>query len=536
MTRSVARGPFVLGYDFGTSALKAALFDAEGQIVASASEALRLLFPAPGWAQQRPEDWWAAMATVTRRVLADASASPDSVQALGLAAQMAGVVPVDERGQALCDGLIWLDMRSGEIAKRTFGGPVAGYGPVNLARWLRYTGGAPNLSGKDPLTKMLWLRERMPEVWARTYKLLDVKDYLLHRCTGRFVTSPDCAHLTWLFDSREGHKHWAPNLLDRLGLDGALLPDVAAATECAGGLTPAAAQALGLNAGTPVSVGTGDVSAATLAAGAPENGSAHLCIGTSSWFGAMVPRQRVNPLTGIGSLCGADGEDYLLIATQENAGACVKWAVNALGFDGDFEAFEQAAGQAGERADAPLFTPWMFGERVPVDDRHVRGGFARLSLDSGREDMARAIYEGVALNARWAMGDFDRLSERKGAALRLIGGGARSALWCQIFADVLQRPLERIVEPQSGGTRGSAMTAAVVAGWYKDLASASAMTRAARFFQPDPALADFYAERFSAFTHYYRRVKPWYRRAGLGAQGAAASAEGAQCSTEQTKP
>ncbi len=529
-------GPFVLGYDFGTSALKAALFDSEGQIVASASEALRLLLPAPGWAEQRPEDWWTAMAAVTRRVLAEAGASADSVQALGLAAQMAGVVPVDVNGVALSDCLIWLDMRSSEIAKREFGGPVAGYAPFDLARWLRYTGGAPNLSGKDPPTKMIWLRERMPEVWARTHKLLDVKDYLLHRCTGRFVTSYDCAHLTWLFDGRAGHKHWSPQLLERLGLDINMLPEVVAATDVAGGLTQAAAEALALRPGTPVSVGTGDVSAAALAAGAPENGSAHFCIGTSSWFGAMIPKSRVNPLTGIGSISGADGKDYLLIATQENAGGCAKWAANALGFDGDFEAFEQAAGQARERADAPMFTPWMFGERVPIDDKHVRGGFSKLSLDFGREDMARAVYEGVALNARWAMKDFDRLSGRSGTPLRLIGGGARSALWCQILADVLQRPLERIVEPESGGTRGSAMTAAVVAGWYPDLAAASSMTRAARMFQPDPALADFYGTRFSEFTRYYRRVKPWYRRAGQRAAGRQAAAQDAQCSTERTKP
>ncbi len=532
----MAGGPFVLGYDFGTSALKAALFDSEGQIVAHASEALRLLLPTPGWAEQRPEDWWTAMAAVTRRVLAHAGASPDSVSSLGLAAQMCGVVPVDVNGAALSNCLIWLDMRSSDIAKRELGGLVAGYRPFDLMRWLHYTGGAPNLSGKDPPTKMIWLRERMPEVWARTHKLLDVKDYLLHRCTGRFVTSYDCAHLTWLFDGRAGHKHWSAQLLDRLGLDGNMLPDVAPATDVAGGLTAAAAEALGLRVGTPVSVGTGDVSAAALAAGAPENNSMHLCIGTSSWFGAVIPKSRVNPLTGVGSICCADGKDYLLIATQENAGACVKWAVNALGFEGDFEAFERAAGRARECADAPMFTPWMYGERVPIDDKHVRGGFAKLSLDFGRDDMARAIYEGVALNACWAMKDFDRLSERAGTSLRLIGGGAKSALWCQIFADVLQRPLERIVEPDCGGSRGSAMTAAVVAGWYPNLAAASAMTRTARVFQPDAARGDFYAERLSAFTKYYRRVKPWYRRAAQNVPNREAAAQGAQCSTERTKP
>ncbi len=530
----MAGGPFVLGYDVGTSALKAALYDGDGQIFASATAPLRLVFPEPGWAQQSPDDWWQAMARVTRAVLDKAGVKGDAVSAMGLAAQMCGVVPVDEQGNALSDCLIWLDTRSSDIARRELGGVFAGYRLRDLLLWLRHTGGAPNLSGKDPPTKMLWLRETRPDIWARTHKLLDVKDYLLHRCTGRFVTSYDCAHLTWLFDGRPGRKTWSDRLLNRFGLERSKLPDIASATDIAGPLTAKAAELLGLPANIPVTVGTGDVSAAALAAGTPRAKSLHLCIGTSLWFGATIPRSRVNPLTGVGSICAATGEDYLLIATQENAGACTRWGLDILGFE-NFTAFEQAAATVREDAGAPLFTPWMYGERVPVDDKYIRGGFTRLSLDFGRADMARAIYEGVALNARWAMQDFDRLSESAGAPLRLLGGGANSTLWCQIYADILQRPLERIVEPDQGGTRGSAMTAAVAAGWYGSLDDAARMTRAARIFQPDPALADFYSARFDSFTRYYRRIKPWYRRAASPALHTSPK-QISSCSTEPTKP
>lgn len=505
----------VLGYDFGTSAVKAVLVDREGRLRASGTATYPILLPAPGWAEQRPQDWWAAMAEVTPRLLAETGAQGSRVAAIAVAAQMCGVVPVDGNGDALANCLIWLDTRSSAIAGRLVGGwiKVGGYGVLNLIRWLRLTGGAPNPSGRDPPSKMSWLRDNERAVWARTHKLLDVTDYIVHRLTKRFVTSFDRAHLTWLFDARPKTKGWSPSLLRRVGIDQVLLPDLLRATDVAGGLCADAAQALSLPFDTPVAVGLGDLSAAACAAGARAPGAPHLNVGTSAWLGATVARSRVNPLTNIGSISSADGENYLLIATQENAGACVNWALGALGFtNGDFARFEAEAGNTRPELDAPLFYPWLSGERVPVDNKHLRGGFTGASLKDARSAMARAVYEGVALNLRWAMGDFDRLAESAGKPARLVGGGANSALWCQIFADVLGRTLERVETPALAGARGSAMVAAVAAGWYRDLSAASVMTRTERSFAPDANLASHYTERFERFTAGYRRLRPWYDR------------------------
>jgi xylulokinase len=505
----VAEADLVLGYDFGTSAVKAALFARDGTIVATAQAAYPLLLPQPGWAEQAPDDWWAAMQTATRQLLA--AAAPARVDGIGISAQMGGVIPVDASGRALANALVWLDTRSAPEARALMGGPLLGYSPLRLARWLRLTGGAPSLSGKDAISKIAWLRRHRPELWPKLHKLLDVKDYLLHRCTGRFVTTFDSAHLTWLFDARR--KNWSPALLRTLGLDRALLPDIAGATEIVGRLGAEAAGALGLREGTPVAGGAGDVCAAALGAGNWSDGSLHLYLGTSAWLAARLPRSRLDPLTSIGSLRFAGGEGYILIATQENAGAALRWGQGLLGLaPGDFAGLEAAASRVQPHQMLPMFFPWLAGERVPVDDERIRGGFANLSLDSGREEIAFALYEGVALNLRWAMASFDRLSGRAGQRLRLVGGGGRSVFWAQMMANVLDREVELAQMPDHCGSLGAAMTAAVAAGWYPGLAAASVMSRPGALLRPEARAVALHAERHRLYSGYYSRLRRWQHR------------------------
>ena len=511
--RAVADTDLVIGYDFGTSSVKAAIFGPNGAVHAVSACSYPVHFPQSGWVEQNPEDWWRAMSVATRQLLEQCTWSKGRIAAIAMSAQMCGVVPVDREGQSLSNCLTWMDTRSADIARELMGGIVSvhGYSATKLAYWLWLTGGAPSLSGKDPISKYLWLKRNRPEIWGRVHKLLDVKDYLLHRCTGRFAATFDNAHLTWLFDARPGKKCWSKSLLRRAGLDGALLPEVVQATDIVGALTPAAAADLGLEAGIPVAGGLGDVSAAAVGAGNPADGFLHLYIGTSAWFGVVQGKSRVDPLTAVGSVCFADGRDYLLIATQECAGASMRWGMDALGFEPDaFHAFEGIAAGAERKHDMAMFFPWFAGERVPIDDERIRGGFGNLSLSTDRAQIAFALYEGVALNARWAMRPFDRLSGRGGQTVRMVGGGARSRFWCQIFADVLGRPVQRVEAPELCGARGSAMAAAVAAGWYRDLRSAAVMTHEGETLHPNPAASAFHSERFEKFARFYSRVRPWY--------------------------
>jgi xylulokinase len=508
----------LLGYDVGTSSVKAALFDRSGRMLSSSSADYWVEFPAPGWAEQNPETWWTALCTATPRLFATPDLTPDRVAAIGIAAQMCGVVPVAADGEVLHNALIWLDTRSQPQARRIAAGRISigGYSAFALARFLWLTGGAPNLSGKDPISKMMWLHEERPLLWEKTAKLLDAKDYLVYRCTGNFLTTPDCAHLTWLMKARGRTHRWSPSLMRLADIPAALLPPLVPSTAPAGPLTAAAAASLGLRAGTPVAAGMGDVSAFALAGGTRAPGALHLNIGTSGLVGAHIARSKVDPLTKVGSVVCADGEGYLLIAAQENAGVCVDWACRFLGFEHagmpDFAAFERAALAAETSAAAPFFFPWLFGERVPVDDASLRAGFANLAPTTGRNELAYAVLEGVAFNIRWAVEAVDRLLHQHGTPMRVVGGGSRSDGWCQIIADVLQRPLHRMEEPRHGGARGAAMAASVAAGLHPDIEAALTMAREDRLFEPDRSLAQRSDQRFALFKAYHRRLAPWQRR------------------------
>ncbi len=460
-------GDLVLGYDFGTSSVKSALFDAEGRVVARAREAYPLAHPAPGWAEQDPEDWWRAMTRATRKMLEDAAIPPERIAALGIAAQMGGMVPLDEAGAPLHPALIWLDTRSARQARRLVAGwpRIQGYGLARLLPWLRLTNGAPNLSGKDPLSKMLWLREERPEIWARTRQLADAKDYLVRRATGEATTTADGAHLTWLMDARRGRWNWSPVLLRRAGINDEMLGEIRLGGDIVGTLRAEAAGELGLAPGTAVVGGAGDALASALGAGATEDDALFLYYGTSSWWGAPRAGPKVDVLRNIGTLAGATRDRYLLVATQESAGAAAAWGAELLGFGGDLAAFDAAASAIETTTSSPLFLPWLQGERVPVDDAGLTAGFHGLTLDSGRPQLARAVLEGVALNSRWALDELARSLASPPAAARIVGGGASSDLWCQITADVTGLTLTRPAHPDLAGCRGVAGLSAAALGW-----------------------------------------------------------------------
>ncbi len=502
----------VLGYDIGTSSVKVGLFDRVGGVVADQRASYPLLTPKSGWAEQRPEDWWQAICVATRTALRESGVAPDRIVAMAFAAQMAGAVPVARDGTALSNALIWLDTRSAPIARRIVGGPIRihGYGLGALARWLWLTNGLPNREGRDPTSKYLWFREQRPDLWPQVHKLLDVKDYLLGRATGRFATTADCAHLTWLMDSRPGRGRWSRRLLRRLDLASSYLPEIVSSTHLAGTLKPEAASALGLTDATLVAAGAGDLTAFALGAGRLASGALHLHIGTSNWWGCHLDGRKVDVRTGIGTIAAAQSGRYLLVAAQESAGACVEWAARVFGFERDGEAdfalFDQAADEASIELEAPIFLPWLHGERVPVDDRDLRAGFTGLSLSDDRSRLARAVLEGVAFNVRWALEAFEKTARVTHPTVRFLGGGAKSLIWSQILADVLQRPLEVMAEPELGGARGAAMTAAVAAGWFDNLEDAVGLTRIGNSVSPEVGMARHYDERFRRFLQHYRRI------------------------------
>ena len=507
----------ILAIDLGTSHVKAALVREDGRIEACATRTIEVLYPKPGWAEQDPEGWWQAITSAAQELWAGAPGRAAGVQSVVFTCQMFGVLPVDADGKPLSHAMIWLDTRSAEQARAmTSGFPkVSGYGAWRLLKWLRLTNGAPNLAGRDTISKYMWLREKRPDIWRQTHKLLDVKDYLVFRCTGRTVCTYDAASGGWLFDTHKDRLRWSQPILRMLDFDESKLPEVVKSTEIVGELGGQAAMDLGLRPGVPVAGGAGDVLSCAVGAGAVRDGAAHACLGTSSWLAAHADDRCVNPFAATGTLCAAEYQKYIVIATQETAGASLEWARDTILGGAEAAPFDRVnalADAAPPGSGGVYFLPWMMGERVPIDDAHMRGGFVNLALDTETSHLVRAIYEGVAYNTRWAKGIVEGLIKQPIESLRIAGGGAQSDVWCQIMADVLEARVERVIEPQFSGVRGAALMARRALGEYASLEDTEGLVAVDRTFEPDTAARDLHAERFTQFTRFFKSARSWYRR------------------------
>ncbi|MBG1230786.1 xylulokinase [Aestuariivirga litoralis] len=499
----------IVAVDVGTTAIKLAVLNREFDCLAEAAVPLKLSHPQPLWAEQDPEDWWQAVAAAMKLVQKSVPSLKTKAAALVFVAQMCGVVAVDKKGKPLRPCLTWLDKRAGSMIRARMAGVprIAGYGLFKLLRSLRLTNGAPSLNGMDPVAKMIWLQAHEPDVWAKTHKLLDVRDWVVHRATGKFITTADSANLTWMMDSRRGGAEWSPQLLKLYGVPRQMLPDIVPGSAIAGELTEIAARALGLNVGLPVVAGSGDVFAAALGSGAVDDGMLHISLGTSAWIGGFFPGRRFNVAASYATIAGAVNNRPLLIATQECAGACLDWFSKVRGRKADALGFSP-------RASMPMFLPWLAGERVPVDDNRLRAAFLGLSLEHDSDDMMASVAEGIALNLRWAMNSVKKQrGVVKGAALTVVGGAALNDGLCQIIADCLGQDLLRAPNPRFAGMRGAALMAAESLGWQASAfeAAKALSSKGERRFIADPAKSAYYAKRFKLFEAAYRRLAPWLR-------------------------
>lgn len=492
---------FIVSHDVGTGGSKAVLTDLAGNIIASSFEPYPVSYPQPHWAEQDPRDWWNAVAISTQRVLKESGINPRQVIGTGFATQMLGVLPVDASGNPLRPAIIWIDSRADEQAARLvrrFGGP----------RVLMAVAGAVP-SGKDVICKILWIKEKEPQVWEDTHKILDVNGYLVHRATGNMVIDHTGAGVTGFLKNKT--REWDPLFAKLLGVPLEKMPDVKSCIEVVGLLTREAAAEMGLESGTPVIGGMGDVPAAATGSGALEDGDAHVYLGTSGWLVISTSKVKNLGKNGIVSVPSADPEMFIMIGETETAGACLKWFAENFA---TAEEMERAARAGDEMAIFPildevaekvpagakrlLFTPWMFGERAPITDTTLRAAFVNLSLEHEREHLLRAIYEGVAFNFRW-------LVDAVGKAgfgcrtLRAIGGGARSDVWMQIMADVTQREVEAVRTPQEAGAMGCAMAVAVALKEYESYRELKKVIGVRRTFEPDPDCCTEYEELYKVF-------------------------------------
>ena len=474
----------LIGIDIGTTALKALLTTADGRALARFAQPYPILRPAPGHAEQNPEDWWNAVLAALGHFAQTHDLT--GLAAIGLTSQVNSHVFVDTTGTPLAPAIIWQDSRAAAAAKRVDG-------RVTTEEKLAWFGAPMPIDASHALSRMEHMRGDHPDLYARTAHLLAPRDFILLRLTGTLAADPISS--VGLVDA----SGYVAPLLDRVPRAAELLPPLSPLTTRIGRVKPGLPAA-----GTPVVLGTMDAWCGMFGLGVVRNGDAMYQSGTSEIPG--IVSSAVHPTPGIITFPPVLGITMHAAPTQAG-GAALGWLASMFS-TGPAELCADAATIAPSDA-IPLFLPHLQGERAPLWDSASRGTFARLDPRAGRPEMARALLEGVAFSARLAFEALERSAGLRPAIAHIGGGGAQSDLWCQIRADVLGYTLRRTAVPDAAAL-GATILAGLGAGLFTSLAdSADALVRFDRDFDPNPALKPYYDEKFTRYVALYEALKPF---------------------------
>ena len=515
----------ILAVDLGTSGMKVALVAIDGHVLGWEAEPVRLILAPEGGVEQDPEEWWQAFVSAATRLIKRVPDAARSVFAVCCSTQGEGTVPVDKDGNALGNAILWMDMRGAPYLRKRLGDGIR-IGEANILKtfnFIRLTGGMPSMTGKDPAGHMLFIRNSQPERYTRTYKFLNVLDYLNLRLTGRFTATFDSIATSWVTDNRRPDAiRYDRGLVSMLGVDADKLPEVVPCSEVLGALKKDVALRLGLSPNVQVVAGAIDNTAAAIGAGTVQDYEPHLYIGTSSWIAAHVPFKKTDLSSNMASIpCAVPGK-YLLTALQATAGGNLTYLRDNILYHKDellqeadqpdiFKVLDQIASRVPAGSNGVLYTPWIWGERAPVDDKTVRAGLYNLSISNTREDIIRAFLEGVALNTRWLLKPVEAFLGRKVTHMNMVGGGAQSDVWCQVFADVMNVEIRQVVDPLYANARGAAWIGAVGLGeiTFPDV---SRLVEFRATYLPQESNRKVYDEQFATYKQIYKHMKPIYQK------------------------
>jgi xylulokinase len=487
-----------IGVDTSTTATKALLMDATGTVVTIGRSTYEFETPHPLWSEQSPQLWWDAATEAIRAALAEAGVGGSEVSAVGLTGQMHGLVLLDESGEVLRPAILWNDQRTqaecDEIRDRV--------GARELI----------SITGNDALTgftapKVLWVRNHEPDIYARVAHVLLPKDYVRYRLTGEYAVDRAGGSGTILFDLAA--RDWSTEVVNALEIPMNWLPPTFEGTAVTGTITPSAAAATGLQAGTPVVAGGGDQAANGVGVGAVTPGVVAMSVGTSGVVFAAADRPIIEPQGRLHAFCHAVPGMWHLMGVMLSAAGSYKWFHDALVPDSGYEALSAEAAAVSPGAEGLVFLPYLSGERTPHPDPRARGAFVGLTVRHGLGHLARAVMEGVSFGLRDSVELMT--SEIDLGEVRVSGGGASSDLWLQIIADVLDRPV-RVVGTAESAAHGAAILAATGAGAFASVAEAcEAAVEVGPAIEPGDGVAT-YAESYAVYRDLYPALRNSFHR------------------------
>lgn len=506
----------LLGIDIGTSGTKTLVCDFKGNVLATAVAEHSISHPHPGWSEQDPQQWWSATCQATKAVLKKAKLKPEQITGVGLSGQMHGSVFLGEGEKPLRPALLWNDQRTAaecaEIEKA-----IGGRSKLIQAV------GNPALTGFTA-PKILWVRKHEPKVYSQTRHILLPKDYIRFCMTGEYATEVGDASGTLLLDVKK--RKWNDAVLSKLKIDRALLPDCYESHVVTGKVHKAAAKAMGLKEGTPVVGGSGDQPAGAVGNGIVSTGILSATLGTSGVVFAHSDEPTYDPQGRVHTMCHAVEGKWCVFGCMLSAGGSLQWFRNQLAqaeidlarkkkID-PYQLLMEQAQQAPAGSEGLYFLPYLTGERCPHPDPNARGGWIGLTARHSRNHLVRSTIEGVT----FGMADALRIMQGMGIparTIRLSGGGARSAFWRQLQADIYNAPVATI-NAQEGPAYGVAILAGVGTGVWKSVPQAcSAAIRETEKLKPHTSTAKLYQKHHAQYQRLYPALKDEFQHiASLG--------------------
>jgi len=488
-----SRERYILAHDLGTSGNKATLFDSAGRMVASARRAYKTYHPKPGRVEQNPDDWWDAVCAATLGLLESGVVKPGQIECVAPCGHMMGCVLTGKDGEALRPAIIWADTRAAVQEADILAA-------VGMEEGYKITG--HRMSASYSAAKLLWVRDNEPSVYNAAEKLLNAKDYILRCMTGAYVTDYSDASGTNLFDLEK--MRWSDAIINEIGIKPSLVPELRASTDIAGYLTETAAAACGLLTGTPVATGGGDGSCACVGAGAVKAGDVYGILGSSSWISSVAPRPLFDPEFRIFNWVHLDPALYTPCGTMQAAGVSAQWFADTLAGGAHIGGLDELVADSPPGANGLIYLPYLLGERSPRWDIEARGAFVGLSATTRREDMARAVAEGVGLNLRIII---DCLGISPDAAITMIGGGAESDVWMGVLADIWDRGVVLPEYLSEATSLGAALAGGIGVGIFDGFGDIIKMNPPRRELAPRTGRSVLYDGLMRAFDAAYEGLR-----------------------------
>lgn len=493
----------LVAYDIGTSGVKGSLYTEKGMLIYHGTSGYETFYDGYGGAEQRPKDWWEAIKAVTSELMRYAAGN--AISCVSFSGQESGLVLIGQDGQVLRNSMIHCDMRAVKENDRILSW-------MDDMEFFEITG--HKASPSYPLEKLLWVKENEPAIYARIWKVLNAKDYIVYKMTGKVATDYTDASFTNLYDINL--RDWSDRICTQCGIDRAILPEIKPSTWIAGYVDQSVSDQMGLPVGTAVVLGAGDGQCATVGCGAVRPGKTYNCLGSSSWITTILEKPPRDSGMCLETAAHPAGPWANAGGTMQTAGACWDWAVHSLYPHALEEEVENELSQTSPGSGGVLFLPYLNGERVPFWDSHARGTFTGISATTTRGDMLRAVLEGVAFNLGLILLVVRRYTDVQ--EITVFGGMAKNTLFCQILADVYGIPVVTLKHADQITSLGAAVIGGVGAGLFPDFSIAEELCQNDRIYMPVEENVRFYANKpvllsdaYHALRDIFRRLAPYNR-------------------------